>query len=349
MGKQKKAFETISQVIESDSTNERAYYERANFILMLKSIDDDKGETLKKDSSFYEIIGIFELIGKEQVYDYVIKDATKALDLKNDYVEALEVRAKAFIRNGNTALAIDDFSKIIKVNPENTSAYRTRGELFFSIEEHDKALSDYDKVIEKSNYKLPKLDAYYQRGTINLILKKYDKAASDFTYLIDNGASSDEVIYLRGTAFIGLGSFVDACMDYEIVKESNDINYRKMYNFYECDKHYLNRENFKPKECKKFKTGKFKYSNYSEKDIHIVRTEDEQIEQLPNGKLVCDIKWLSSTEYKLTYTESDLPSYKDKIGESIIVKIIEVKGNSYTCKVDIEGKLFKSTFIKIEE
>jgi len=343
----KEALGIINQAIEVDSTNARAYYERAKFVLMLKSIEDDYGETLKKDAAAKESAEIFELIGKEEVYDYVIKDATTALQLKNGYTEALEVRAEAYQRNGNIASAIDDLSNIIEIKPEDATAYETRGELLFSIGENDKALNDYSKVIEKSKHELPRLEAYYQRGKINVILERYAQAVADFTYLIDNGVSSEDVIFSRATALIGIGSFVDACEDYKKVRESNDITYRETYDSFDCDEHYLNRGNFKSKECKKFKTGKFKYSQYAEKDLYIVRTKNKQVEYVPSGQLVFDIKWISKTSYKLTYAESDLPSYKDKIGESIIVKITDVKGDAYTCEVVIDGRLFRSTFIKI--
>ncbi len=302
----KEALDIINQAVEADPANARAYYERAKFVLMLKGIEDDYGETLKKDAAAKQSAEIFKQIGKDQVYDYVIKDATKALELKNGYAEALKVRAEAHERNGNIALASDDLSSIIEINPKNT-------------------------------------EAYYKRGKININLEKYAQAVADFTYLVNNGEAYDEIFFLRGSALVGMNSMVDACEDFSKVKKPNT----EIYDSFDCDEHYLNRKNFKPKECKKFKTGKYKYSQYPLDNIYIERSKDKQIQQLPSGKVVFDVKWLSKTSYKLTYLESDFPSSKDKIGQSIIVKITEVKGDAYTCETVIDGKLFRSTFIKI--
>jgi hypothetical protein len=81
------------------------------------------------------------------------------------------------MQEGRYERAINDFSKVIMINPNNTKAYYNRGVCYMKIEECEKAISDFTEVINRE----PKnSDAYYNRAGCYKKTGKNDKAVDDY-------------------------------------------------------------------------------------------------------------------------------------------------------------------------
>ncbi len=77
---------------------------------------------------------------------------------------------------GEVELAIEDYTQVIKLNPDFAQAYYQRGLAYAKKGEIKLAIADYTKAIEiKPNY----ADAYYNRGGAFLRLGEREKAKSD--------------------------------------------------------------------------------------------------------------------------------------------------------------------------
>ena len=80
-------------------------------------------------------------------------------------------------------------------------------------------------------------------------------------------------------------------------------------------------------DCKSKFIGKWKYEQFSAKDMYVVRTLEKQFEYVENGKYYYefDINWLSECKYELTYVGTNSPNPAlAKVGESFAVEIIEI-------------------------
>jgi len=75
--------------------------------------------------------------------------------------------------NGETAKAIEYYSRAIFLKNDYTSAYYNRAQDYDSLEEYDKAISDYTKVIE---LKPSDHEAYYNRGLSFRKTGEYNRA-----------------------------------------------------------------------------------------------------------------------------------------------------------------------------
>lgn len=112
-------------------------------------------------------------------YDKVINDCTLMIN-KNYSVDMLTVywmRADAYEKMGENVLAIDDYSKMIRLNPQYENIYIVRGMCFVKEREYIKAMNDFNEQI--------KMDpnsgiAYFARGLLHKILGNYNLAKKDF-------------------------------------------------------------------------------------------------------------------------------------------------------------------------
>jgi len=106
------------------------------------------------------------------------------------------------------------------------------------------------------------------------------------------------------------------------------------------------------KDCLKFKTGNFKYTNPDFQHFTITRNDTMQIEIDKNRDVTvkASIKWLSDCEYLLTYKEVINSSVQQIIGTKVKVQIIESNNNTYLCRAVSDDNLMDSKIemIKVE-
>ncbi|HEV3384242.1 MAG TPA: tetratricopeptide repeat protein [Gemmata sp.] len=94
--------------------------------------------------------------------------------------------------------AIKDFDEVIQLDPKNASAFTNRAAAWFGKEEFDKAIKDYDEAI-KINPKAA--DAFIGRGQTRASKQEYDKAIDDYTEAIKINPKYFEAFIARGEAW----------------------------------------------------------------------------------------------------------------------------------------------------
>ncbi|MBZ0189158.1 MAG: tetratricopeptide repeat protein, partial [Candidatus Obscuribacterales bacterium] len=110
-------------------------------------------------------------------YDEALKNYTRAYELSNEKLPVLKLRVALLDKTGKSDLNFDDLNEIIKLNPRDDDAYRARGEIYLKRGMFEKALSDFNRVIESS----PEfaLGAYEGRALVYEKLAKPALAARD--------------------------------------------------------------------------------------------------------------------------------------------------------------------------
>lgn len=115
-------------------------------------------------------------------------------------------------QQGNYQAAIEALNQAIQQEVEQSDrAYYLRGISHLKLGELDQAVEDYTKVIELDP---ENLRAYYDRGIANTQLGNYEQAVADYDRASEL-APNEETIYLnRGIAKMRQGKLQDAITDY---------------------------------------------------------------------------------------------------------------------------------------
>ncbi len=132
----------------------------------------------------------------------------------------------------NTFLAtIYDFNKAIKQNPTYANVYSERGNVYWEIQDFDKAISDWEVATNLGLDCTSELaEAYRVRGTISLTNQKYEDAIKDYTNFLNYYPSNGKIYLLRGICnFLLFLSFSDSV---KFTKFIEDIN--NAHNFINC-------------------------------------------------------------------------------------------------------------------
>ena len=174
-----------NQVIETDSKNIDAYYNRAylKYILgdILSAIDDyNVLISLQPDNKeFYLNRGfLYHIINKREE---ALKNYDKALTIDPDYAFAYNNRGVALSELGKNEESLTAYNKAIEINPNYADAYYNRGNLMTKTDKDEEALDDYNTAIQLN----PKDAATFNnRGVVKRKLNFNVGALSDFSIAI---------------------------------------------------------------------------------------------------------------------------------------------------------------------
>lgn len=120
------------------------------------------------------------------------------------------------IEQGNFQGAINDFTEVLKINPNIPDAYYFRGLARDLLEDNEEAIKDYSEAIRldpKNTY------AYNNRGTVYAELKEYDKAIEDYDRALDKDSENANAYYNRALAHTALGKPEQALADFQKAAE----------------------------------------------------------------------------------------------------------------------------------
>ncbi|KAJ6246391.1 suppressor of rps4-rld 1 [Anaeramoeba flamelloides] len=110
-------------------------------------------------------------------------------------------------------LAVDNFTKAIKINPNSLEAYKRRGQTRSAMGLDKQALSDLTIAFGKSNE--TDFECSYQRGIILHKLKNYSRAIPDFEFCIKIQPKHIYSWNFLGLSLNGLGETTQAIVCYE--------------------------------------------------------------------------------------------------------------------------------------
>ncbi len=108
--------------------------------------------------------------------------------------------------------AVHAFDQAIRLKPNHAEAHSARGDAYYRLEEHGKALADHDLAI-KLNPSLSR--AFINRGNVKCDLGRHEEAICDYDRAIHLDSDSAEAFYERGLSKRRLGRNEDAIADYD--------------------------------------------------------------------------------------------------------------------------------------
>lgn len=149
---------------------------------------------------------------KEKLGDYegAIADYTKAIRLKPDDDIAYYNRGNAKIKLKQYESAINDHNIAVRLNPNNAYAYYSRGIAKGRLAQYVAAVADYDVTIRlKPDF----VNAYIDRGNAKVRLGQLSAAIADFDMAIYFEPRSANAYHNRGIANGILGQYREADLD----------------------------------------------------------------------------------------------------------------------------------------
>jgi tetratricopeptide (TPR) repeat protein len=131
--------------------------------------------------------------------------------LKSDYTIAYIYRGFCYDKQNNK-LRDADFQKGISLNPK--LAYETRGELYRKQTRLKEATYDYTKLIELDP---TNTSAYVERSQLYIGLKEYNLALIDVNSITSLDPTTISLNLLRGDIYLDTGKFINALSQYDTV------------------------------------------------------------------------------------------------------------------------------------
>ncbi|MBL8098087.1 MAG: tetratricopeptide repeat protein [Anaerolineales bacterium] len=145
-------------------------------------------------------------------YVDVIQDFDKVIQINPQDTTAYHNRGFAYFILGEYERAIQDYNQAIKINPQNANTFSSRGVAYLILSEYERAIQDFDKAIQID----PKFtEAYINRGSAYDNLGKYERAIQDFDKAIQINPQLPDAYYNRGIAYGFLGEYERAVQDFD--------------------------------------------------------------------------------------------------------------------------------------
>ena len=147
--------------------------------------------------------------------------AGKALDAANKAIKYLakdshwqsytyRLRARVYLMLDDEKSALTDFTKAIKVAPEEPEPYQARGDYYYDHNQYDLADADYMKMIE---YAPGDSYGYMALGRKDIAKEKYDDAIDRFNYVMKLDPEYSSAYSFRSEALLKKRSFADSSDD----------------------------------------------------------------------------------------------------------------------------------------
>lgn len=141
-----------------------------------------------------------------------IEDFDRVIRLNPNNADAFYNRGFARYKLGNKPGAVEDYTKATGINPKKAAAYLTRGSVRFELGDEQGAIEDYTQTLLLNS---TCLEAYYQRGRARSCLGDYHGAIEDFNRTLNFNPTFAEACDRRGDARLNLKDEQGAGRDYQ--------------------------------------------------------------------------------------------------------------------------------------
>lgn len=142
-------------------------------------------------------------------HDAAIADCDAVLKLNPDFVQAYVIRATAkfadeFDSDRHKA-ALADYDTALKLNPNAAEIYFARAHVRAVMGDYAGVIEDYDKMISLNPEPNPMFNVYGHRGDAKRLYRDYEGAIEDYDKVIQSNPQDDEAYNRRGGAKYDLG------------------------------------------------------------------------------------------------------------------------------------------------
>ena len=170
-----------------------------------------------------------KMAGKKGDFELAIEHFSRCLEEGElttvSSVTAHYNRGTAHQQNGELDEAIQDYDKVIGLDPNHLPTFYNRATIYESTGDYDRAIADYKEVI-RLNPAHPY--AHVNRGNSYQRLGQYDRAIQDYNEVIRFYPQLPLAYYNRGNAYYNKSQHAEAVQDYEEAIRL-DPNYAQAY------------------------------------------------------------------------------------------------------------------------
>lgn len=163
-----------------------------------------------KDAQAYFMKGIIVRDDKQDT-GLALQYFQNAVDLKQDYIEALDMLGVTLANRGDT-LAPFYYKRILDQQPQRWDIYYKLGAYYMSKNEENRALEAFTKATQINP---ADAESYYSMAFIHLQLRQFSKAKDLFTQSINARERNYKAYYGRGYSQEMLGDIINAKKDYQ--------------------------------------------------------------------------------------------------------------------------------------
>ena len=152
------------------------------------------------------------LATRQRAFNRAIEDFDKVLVLQPDNVDALIARGNAYSQLGDNGRALTDLDRAISLAPDNAQAYVVRGLANNRRGQKQLAMQDYDAALQHAP-RYPQ--ALANRAALYSEERKYGMAIRDLDESIASDADNPVAFYNRGYAYFARQEYDKALADYD--------------------------------------------------------------------------------------------------------------------------------------
>jgi tetratricopeptide (TPR) repeat protein len=148
-----------------------------------------------------------------------------ALFIDNNNLDALRGSYYCALNMGYNDKALKRANKVIELRPDSSVGYNDRGTIYLVTKDYEKALADFETVIEKGT-DYPAI-AYFNKAEALRELNRFEEAIKAYNIVIAVDNKDARAYFKKGMAFIKIGDKDSACISFNIAKGLGDTKAEK--------------------------------------------------------------------------------------------------------------------------
>ena len=144
-------------------------------------------------------------------YSSAIEDYARLLRLNPNDATAYLNRGDAYLEQEDYSEAIEDYTQYLQIKPDDATAYNSRGYAHYKLKEYSGAIADYTQSLHLNPNDAT---AYLRRGDAYLDLEDYSEAIADYTQSLQLNPNDPKAYFNRAIAHFKLGDYRESIEDY---------------------------------------------------------------------------------------------------------------------------------------
>jgi|GEM_PF-3974521 len=124
-------------------------------------------------------------------------------------------------------MASEQANKFINLAPAEPAGYSDRGTAYMMTKQYEKALQDFDRVIELDT-SYPTI-AYFNKGEVLKELKQYSAAVRCYDAVTQKDTTDARAFFKKGLAYLALGFTDSACLSFQRASLLGDEDAKDSY------------------------------------------------------------------------------------------------------------------------